>query len=245
MPPSPAASTPSNPRALVIAESGLNDPKVMRPRDRGGWGCDAAWADDFHHALRIALTGETEGWYEEFADLGDAGQGLPPPARARRRPTRRFRGRRFGAPADDVAARALRGLRLQPRPGRQPRLRRPPAGRGPPARRPAHLPLPVHADALPGRGVRRARAVPVLLRPHRRGDRRRRPGRGAGASSRPSPRSASRSPTRRTRRPSSAPSSRARASRRACATLVAAALRPARRAGRRTPRPRRRSTAGA
>ena len=59
-----------NPRALVIAESGLNDPKVMRPRDRGGYGCDAAWADDFHHALRTALTGETEGWYEEFADLG-------------------------------------------------------------------------------------------------------------------------------------------------------------------------------
>jgi maltooligosyltrehalose trehalohydrolase len=91
----------ANPRAVVIAESGLNDPKVMRPRDRGGWGCDAAWADDFHHALRVALTGETDGWYAEFADLGTL-------AKAFRRPHvhdgvySAFRRRRFGAPADDV-----------------------------------------------------------------------------------------------------------------------------------------------
>ena len=49
-----AASTRPDARALVIAESGLNDPQVMRPPERGGWGCDAAWADDFHHALRVA-----------------------------------------------------------------------------------------------------------------------------------------------------------------------------------------------
>ena len=46
-----------NDAALVIAESGLNDPRVMRPRERGGYGCDAEWADDFHHALRVLLTG--------------------------------------------------------------------------------------------------------------------------------------------------------------------------------------------
>jgi maltooligosyltrehalose trehalohydrolase len=92
----------ANPRALVIAESGLNDPKVMRPPELGGWGCDAAWADDFHHALRVALTGETDGWYEEFADLRTL-------AKAFHRPHvhdgtfSTFRGRRFGAPADDVA----------------------------------------------------------------------------------------------------------------------------------------------
>jgi maltooligosyltrehalose trehalohydrolase len=92
----------ANPRALVIAESGLNDPKVMRSPERGGWGCDAAWADDFHHALRVALTGETDGWYAEFTDLGTL-------AKAFHRPHvhdgtySTFRGRRFGAPADDVA----------------------------------------------------------------------------------------------------------------------------------------------
>ena len=55
------------------------------PRARGGWGCDAAWADDFHHALRALLTGERDGYYAEFGDVGAAGQGVPPPARPRRR----------------------------------------------------------------------------------------------------------------------------------------------------------------
>jgi maltooligosyltrehalose trehalohydrolase len=92
----------AGPRTLVIAESGLNDPKVLRPPEQGGWGCDAAWADDFHHALHVALTGETDGWYEEFADLGTL-------AKAFHRPYvhdgtfSTFRSRRFGAPADDVA----------------------------------------------------------------------------------------------------------------------------------------------
>ena len=68
-----------DPRALVIAESGMNDPKVVRGAERGGWGCDAAWADDFHHALRVALTGETDGWYEEFADLGTLAKAMHRP----------------------------------------------------------------------------------------------------------------------------------------------------------------------
>ena len=89
----------ANPHALVIAESGLNDPKVMSP---DGWGCDAAWADDFHHALHVALTGETDGWYAEFTDIGTL-------VKAFRRPHvhdggfSSFRRRRFGAPADAIA----------------------------------------------------------------------------------------------------------------------------------------------
>jgi len=85
------------PGSLVIAESGLNDPKVMSV-----WGCDAAWADDFHHALRTLLTGDTSGWYEEFDSLALL-------AKAFHRPHvhdgtySTFRGRRFGAPADDIA----------------------------------------------------------------------------------------------------------------------------------------------
>ena len=91
-----------NPGALVIAESGLNDPKVMRVPELGGYGCDAAWADDFHHALRVLLTGETQGWYEEF----DSMELL---AKAFKRPHvhdgtySHFRKRRFGAKADDIA----------------------------------------------------------------------------------------------------------------------------------------------
>ena len=86
----------------MIAESGLNDPKVVRPPERGGWGCDAVWADDFHHALRVALTGETDGWYEEFADLGTLVKAFHRP-HVHDGTFSTFRGRRFGAPADDVA----------------------------------------------------------------------------------------------------------------------------------------------
>jgi maltooligosyltrehalose trehalohydrolase len=89
----------ANPRALVIAESGLNDPNVMRP---DGWGCDAAWADDFHHALHVALTGETDGWYAEFADIGTLVKAFHRP-HVHDGTYSSFRGRRFGAPADDVA----------------------------------------------------------------------------------------------------------------------------------------------
>jgi maltooligosyltrehalose trehalohydrolase len=86
---------------LVIAESGMNDPKVMRPEVRGGWACDAAWADDFHHAVRALTTGEREGWYAEFGSVADL-------AKAFHRPHvhdgtySSFRRKRFGAPADDV-----------------------------------------------------------------------------------------------------------------------------------------------
>jgi maltooligosyltrehalose trehalohydrolase len=91
----------ANPRALVIAESGMNDPKVMRPTEHGGWGCDAAWADDFHHALRVLLTGDRSGYYEEFGQVAQL-------AKAFHRPHvhdgnwSSFRKRRFGAPAEDV-----------------------------------------------------------------------------------------------------------------------------------------------
>jgi maltooligosyltrehalose trehalohydrolase len=89
------------PGAYVIAESGLNDPKVMRPPDRGGYDCDAAWADDFHHALRTVITEERDGYYADFGRVAQL-------AKAFHRPHvddggySEFRHRRFGAPADDV-----------------------------------------------------------------------------------------------------------------------------------------------
>ncbi len=87
-------------RAVVIAESGLNDAKVIRPPSRGGWGCDAQWADDFHHALRTLVTDDREGYYAEFGSVADL-------AKAMHRPFvhdgqySSFRRRRFGAPAED------------------------------------------------------------------------------------------------------------------------------------------------
>jgi len=90
----------ARPGALVIAESGLNDPKVIRPRGEGGFAHDAQWADDFHHALRVLLTQDTDGYYAEFGAVADL-------AKAFKRPFvhdgeySTFRKRRFGAPAGD------------------------------------------------------------------------------------------------------------------------------------------------
>jgi len=56
-------------RVYVIAESDLNDPRIIRPRTLGGFGMDAQWNDDFHHALRALLTGERRGYYGDFGRL--------------------------------------------------------------------------------------------------------------------------------------------------------------------------------
>ena len=91
------------PGALVIAESGLNDPRVMRPRDRGGYACDAAWADDFHHVLHVLLTNDREGYYAEFGDIAQLAKAFHRPHVHDGRYSS-WRKRRFGAPADDVPA---------------------------------------------------------------------------------------------------------------------------------------------
>ena len=57
-------------RTLVIAEIDANDPRWVRGRDVGGYGLDAHWSDDFHHAVHVALTGERTGYYADFADPG-------------------------------------------------------------------------------------------------------------------------------------------------------------------------------
>ncbi|MEI5521051.1 malto-oligosyltrehalose trehalohydrolase [Streptomyces brasiliscabiei] len=58
---------------FLIAESDLNDPRLVTPRTRGGLGLHAQWNDDFHHALHTTLTGESQGYYEDFARAGLAG----------------------------------------------------------------------------------------------------------------------------------------------------------------------------
>jgi len=87
--------------ACVIAETDQNDARLVRPHERGGYGLDGQWSDDFHHAVHSALTGEREGYYVDFG-------GVEPIAKAvrdrfvfdgRRSP---FRRRRHGAVATDV-----------------------------------------------------------------------------------------------------------------------------------------------
>ena len=54
----------------LIAESDLNDAKLVTSRDAGGYGLAAQWCDDIHHALHVALTGEVEGYYTDFGAPG-------------------------------------------------------------------------------------------------------------------------------------------------------------------------------
>jgi maltooligosyltrehalose trehalohydrolase len=51
---------------VVIAEEARNDVRTIRPRRAGGYGCDAVWADDFHHELRVYLTGARENYYADY-----------------------------------------------------------------------------------------------------------------------------------------------------------------------------------
>ncbi len=87
----------------LIAESDLNNPRLLRSPERGGYGLDAQWMDDFHHSLHTLLTGENAGYYQDYGALDDmaktwgegydySGQYSP------------FRKRRHGAPSCDIPA---------------------------------------------------------------------------------------------------------------------------------------------
>ncbi len=89
------------PGALVIAESGMNDPKVMTQ-----WHCDGEWADDFHHALRVLLTGDREGYYGEFGTLAAMAKVLHRP-HFHDGTYSTFRRRLFGAPAEELPPEAF------------------------------------------------------------------------------------------------------------------------------------------
>jgi maltooligosyltrehalose trehalohydrolase len=61
---------------VLIAESDLNDPRLVLSMARGGFELDAHWADDFHHALHRYFTGESEGYYTDYAGLPDIATAL-------------------------------------------------------------------------------------------------------------------------------------------------------------------------
>lgn len=54
----------------LIAESDLNDPRLVTPRAAGGYGLTAQWNDDVHHAIHTAVSGERQGYYADFGPLG-------------------------------------------------------------------------------------------------------------------------------------------------------------------------------
>jgi maltooligosyltrehalose trehalohydrolase len=61
---------------FLIAESDSNEPRLVLSRDAGGYGLEAVWSDDWHHAVHAALTGERTGYYLDFGTLGHLGKAL-------------------------------------------------------------------------------------------------------------------------------------------------------------------------
>lgn len=64
-------SKQSGKKHYLIAETSLNDTRLIRSQKQGGYALDAQWADDFHHALRTLLTRDQRGYYADFGNLGD------------------------------------------------------------------------------------------------------------------------------------------------------------------------------
>jgi maltooligosyltrehalose trehalohydrolase len=86
---------------VVIAESDLNDPKLIRSPEQGGYGLDAQWSDDFHHAIHAALTGERSGYYADFGSPDMIAEALREPFVYAGRYAR-SRNRRHGAPSTGI-----------------------------------------------------------------------------------------------------------------------------------------------
>ena len=84
---------------VLIAESDLNDPKLVTSRQAGGYGLDGQWSDDFHHALHAALTGERQGYYGDFGSMAVLAKTLRSVFR-HDGSWSSFRGRSHGRPVD-------------------------------------------------------------------------------------------------------------------------------------------------
>jgi len=59
-----------NRRIYLMAECDLNDARFIRGPELGGLGLDVHWNDDFHHALHCLLTGEADGYYQDYGTVG-------------------------------------------------------------------------------------------------------------------------------------------------------------------------------
>ena len=85
----------------LIAESDLNDPRLIRDRQAYGYGLSAQWDDDVHHALHSALTGERQGYYVDFGSLATLGKAFTD-AYVHDGTWSTFRERSHGRPAGDL-----------------------------------------------------------------------------------------------------------------------------------------------
>ncbi len=91
----------------LIAESDMNDPRTITPRDQGGLGMTAQWDDDIHHAIHTAVSGERQGYYADFGSLQTLAQTLAH-GFFHAGTHSSFRGRRHGRPLDIATVPATR-----------------------------------------------------------------------------------------------------------------------------------------
>ena len=91
-------------KVQLMAESDLNDPRLVTPPGRGGYGMDAQWADDVHHSIHTTLTGERHGYYQDF-------QGIATIADVYREPF--FYARRYAPHRDRTHGRSSAGVPRQ------------------------------------------------------------------------------------------------------------------------------------
>jgi maltooligosyltrehalose trehalohydrolase len=61
-----AREAAGNRSIIVVSENEPQDTKLIRPVERGGYGMDALWNDDFHHSAMVALTGRAEAYYTDY-----------------------------------------------------------------------------------------------------------------------------------------------------------------------------------
>src|SRR5579883_119349 len=86
----------------IIAESNLNDPRLLYPRQRGGHELGGQWSDDFHHAVHAFLTGERVGYYEDYGPARQIADVFKQPFLFAGNYSK-YRGRRHGAPPEGLS----------------------------------------------------------------------------------------------------------------------------------------------
>ena len=98
-------------RLVLIAESDLNDPRVVKPSEAGGYGMDVQWSDDFHHALFTVLHGDEgeKGYYADFGSLAKLAKALTKTF-VQDGTYSKYRGRRHGRPVGDLSPQRFLGF---------------------------------------------------------------------------------------------------------------------------------------
>src|SRR5574341_2543739 len=87
----------------VVAESDLNDRRVVDPVRKGGHGLAGQWSDDFHHCVHTLLTGERNGYYADFGSIKQLAKAYTD-GFVYDGGYSRFRGRPHGTPSAEIPA---------------------------------------------------------------------------------------------------------------------------------------------